>query len=67
MRKGVNGGFWNMDFRGCNVAVREVTDPEYETSVKYSVLSGTIGTKCIPISYLLYIIWCLDVDKCRLY
>ena len=22
--------------RGCNVAVREVTDPEYETSVKYS-------------------------------
>ena len=27
-----------MDGRGCNVAVREVTDPEYETSVKYSVI-----------------------------
>ena len=25
------------EFRGCNVAVREVTDPEYETSVKYSI------------------------------
>ena len=34
----------NTEFRGCNVAVREVTDPEYETTVKYSITAGSSPT-----------------------
>ena len=30
------------EFRGCNVAEREVTDPEYVTPVKYSVFFRSV-------------------------